>query len=123
MFPDAVLITGSDNSAELYLPASGVSCALPQLPDDRQDHTMESSGLICGGYYTEDTCLLWSPDNGSWQDLITLDVQRAAHVSWTPVTEVGTFLMGGYYSEMERTTTLIKPDGTQEPGFDLKYDT
>jgi len=29
--------------------------------------------------------------------------------------------MGGKYSQ--RTTTLIKPDGSQEPGFDLKYDT
>ena len=125
LFPDAVLITGSFDSphdtAELYQPASGTSCALPQLPDDRYYHTMESSGLICGGYDTEDTCLQWSPDTGSWEELLTLDVVRFDHVSWTPGTKVGTYLMGGRYSE--RTTTLIKPDGTQEQGFDLKYKT
>ena len=125
MFPDAVLITGSGHSsydtAELYLPASGVSCALPQLPDDRHWHTVESSGLLCGGEYTTDTCLQWSPDTGTWEDLLlTLDVGRAYHVSWTPDTEVGTYLIGGYNG---RTTTLIKPDRTREPGFDLNYDT
>ena len=101
-----------------------MSCALPQLPDDRTYHTVESSGLLCGGYYTgtRDTCLQWSPDTGTWEDLkLTLDVGRDGHVSWTPGTEVGTYLMGGGYSE--RTTTMIKPDGSQEPGFDLKYDT
>ena len=127
MFPDAVLITGSLNypfdTAELYQPASGVSCALPQLPDDRVSHTVESSGLLCGGGVTRDTCLQWSPDTGSWEELLTLDVGRSSHVSWTPATEVGTYLMGGPYSEIKRTTTLIRPDGTQEAGFDLKYDT
>ena len=127
-FPDAVLITGSyyspRDTSELYQPASGVSCSLPQLPDNREYHTVESSGLLCGGLDTRDTCLQWSPDTGTWVDLqLTLDVGRVAHVSWTPGTEVGTYLMGGGYSESERTTTLIKPDGSQEPGFDLKYDT
>ena len=125
MFPDAVLITGSLNypfdTAELYQPASGVSCALPQLPDDRDSHTVESSGLLCGGRYTSDTCLQWSLDTGTWDLELTLDVRRYGHVSWTPDTEVDTYLMGGSYSL--RTTTLIKPDGSQEPGFDLKYDT
>ena len=125
MFPDAVLITGSfyspEDTAELYQPASGVSCALPLLPDARSSHTVESSGLLCGGFYTIDTCLQWSPDTGTWEDLqLTLDVGRAYHVSWTPDTEVGTYLMGGYNG---MTATLIKPDRTQEPVFDLKYDT
>jgi len=123
----AVLITGGYNSprdtAELYQPSSSVSCSLPQLPDLRYYHTVESSGLLCGGYYTRDTCLQWSPDTGAWDLQLTLDVKRDDHVSWTPGTEVGTYLMGGSYSGSERTTTLIKPDGSQEPGFDLKYDT
>ena len=103
------------------MPASGVSCALPQLPDDRDSHTVESSGLLCGssGSVNRNTCLQWSPDTGAWEELLRLDVRRAYHVSWTPGTEVGTYLMGGVYSQ--RTTTLIKRDGTQEPGFDLKY--
>ena len=74
---------------------------------------------MCGGSYTRDSCLQWSPDTGSWEAAVTLDVERYGHISWTSVTR-GTFLMGGSVSA--RTTTLIKPDGTQEPGFPLKYD-
>jgi len=103
------------------VPSTNVSCSLPQLPDGRYRHTLESSGLLCGGWYTEDSCLQWSPDTGSWEYLLTLDVSRSDHVSWTPGPDIGTYLMGGRVSE--RTTTLIKPDGTQEPGFPLQYDT
>jgi len=122
----AVLITGSGVSpsytAELYVPSTNISCSLPKLPEDRNKHTLESSGLLCSGYDTSDTCLKWSPDTGSWEKLPTLDVRRYDHVSWTPGPDIGTYLMGGYDSEV-RTTTLIKPDGTQEPGFPLQYDT
>ena len=121
-----MLITGGSNSgagdtAELYLPSSGRSCSLPRLPDDRRVHTQDSSGLICGGYDTQDTCIRWSPDRGTWEEYLSLDVKRYYHVSWTPGTGVGTYLMGGNYDEGRRTTTLIRPDGTQEPGFPLKY--
>ena len=120
-----VLITGSSSypwdTAELYLPSSGVSCSLPQLPGARADHTMESSGLLCGGEVTDDSCLQWSQDTGTWEELLTLDVGRARHVSWTPGSDIGTYLMGGNLNE--KTTTLIKPDGTQEPGFPLQYNT
>ena len=44
-----------------------------------------------------------------------------AIVSWTPGTGVGTYLMGGEGEDSERTT-LVRPQGTQEPGFALKYD-
>ena len=123
----AVLITGHGSSsnpmdtAELYLPSSGVSCILPRLPDNRDSHTVDSKGLLCGGAYTRDTCLQWSPDTGTWEDLLTLNVMRYRHVSWTPGPDIGTYLMGGIYSGL--TTTLIKPDGNQEPGFLLKHDT
>ena len=109
-----------NDTAELYLPSSGVSCSLPKMPDDRRFHTLEPpSGLLCGGGSTSDTCLKWSPDTGSWKELMHLDVRRSTHVSWTPGTDIGTYLIGGYYSG--RTTTLVKQDGTQEPGFTTKY--
>ena len=129
----AVLITGGTSSprdtAELYVPSSGVSCTLPQLPDDyRYEHSVDSKGLLCGGQGSTTSqctgacsCLQWSPNTGSWQDLLTLSVSRADHVSWTPGPDIGTYLMGGSYSML--TTTLIKPDGTPEPGFVLKHNT
>ena len=119
-----VLITGGhesgDNTAELYLPSSGLSCSLASLPDTRSLHSVESSGLLCGGENTEDTvldtCLQWR--SGTWEESLKLDNGRYGHVSWSPSSGSGTYLMGGYYTE--RTTTLIKPDGTQEPGFTPK---
>jgi len=127
LFPDAVLITGSWNSpydtAELYVPSTGLSCSLPKLPNNARAHTLESSGLMCGGVFTPDTCLQWSPDTGSWSEELTLNTGRTHHVSWTPDNGIGTYLMGGYDGESGRTTTLVKPDGTQETAFPLKYDT
>ena len=123
---DAILITGGYDydtdalyTAELYLRSSGLSCSLASLPEGRMQHSMESSGLLCGGFLTMDTCLQWRSD--AWEESLTLDVEREGHVSWTPGAGSGTFLMGGAASE--RTTTLITTDGTQEPGFPLKYDT
>ena len=121
----AVLISGglpsSDVGNELYLPSSGSSCRLPPSPDDRVGHTIESGGLLCGGENTPDTCLQWSSVTGTWEESITLEAGRDYHVSWTPNPNIGTFLMGDWYGG--RTTTLIRPDGTQEPGFTLQHDT
>ena len=124
-----VLITGGDsveadsNKAELYVPSTGVSCSLPLLPDSRDAHTVSEGGLLCGGYGTEVSCIMWSPDSGTWEEALTLDVKRGDHVSWTPSSgSTGTYLMGGNYDNSQKTTTLITIDGSQEPGFPLKYD-
>ena len=108
------------------MPSTGASCSLPPLPDDRADHTVSADGLLCGGGLsgTRDSCLQWTPDSGTWEAAVTLDVRREAHVSWTPSGgNTGTYLMGGYYSESMRTTTLITNDGSLDQGFPLKYDT
>ena len=131
-FIAGVLITGSlgappyppnppypGNSAELYVPSIGASCSLPMLPQYIAFHTVSESGLLCGFY----ECLLWSPDSGSWEAAVTLDVKRSGHVSWTPISSPGTYLIGGDDDESWRTSTLITPDASQEPGFVLKYDT
>ena len=70
---------------------------------------------------TKDSCIEWSPDTGSWGELLTLDVERAYHVSWTPASGTGTYLMGGLASGM--TTTLITSEGGQQTGFPLKFHT
>ena len=95
---------------------------LPTRQDDRFIHTLEDSGLMCGGYDTSGSCVRWSSVNGIWEEYLTLDVGRSNHVSWTPDSDIGTYLMGGLDSESCNTTSLIKPDGRQEPGFSLKYD-
>ncbi len=120
--PPAVLITGSStsstNTAELFLPSTGTSCILPHV--HRLLHTADNN-ILCGGSSSSNNCLQWSPDTGTWEELVTLDVRRQSHVSWTPGNGVGTYLMGG--AEEPKTSSLIKPDGGQETGFQLKYDT
>ena len=118
----AVLITGGA-TAELYHPSSGTSCMLPTRQDNRRYyHTLENSGLMCGGPYTSTSCLQWSPVTGTWQEYLTLNVSRMCHISWTPDPDIGTYLMGGFGDSRERNSTiLIKPDRSQEPGFPLKH--
>ena len=77
--------------------------------------------ILCGGGNIGDTCLQWNPDNGTWEELLTLDVRRYDHVSWTPANGIGTYLMGG--NGGIKTTTLIASDGSQVPGFALEYNT
>ena len=141
-----MLITGGSgsvgNTTELYVPSlPGLSCPLPSLPTGRYFHTVDSSGLLCGGWesggtrnteyttlttieYTENTCLHWRPDTGTWEDYIIFDLSDrwlVGHMTWTPESGIGTYLMGGGYPGPNPTrTTLIKPDGTQEPGFPLR---
>ena len=126
-----VLITGGFNleffNAELFLPSDGTSCTLPLLPQDRYFHTVDNH-ILCGGLgtSTRDSCLQWSPDTGTWEELLTLDVGRYAHVSWTPASGTGTYLIGGGKGlgiDTEMTTTLITHEGGQETGFPLKYET
>ena len=77
---------------------------------------------MCGGSIKSDSsCLQWSPDTGTWEELLTPDVWRFYHVSWTPASGTGTYLIGGGASMM--TTTLITSEGGQETGFPLKYNT
>ena len=116
--------SGALNTVEIYRPSSGDSCLLPHLPQGRYHHTVERSGLLCGGSDTEYSCLQWASEQGAWEETISLEVERREHVSWTPgLLDTSTYLMAGYYGESRTTATLIKPDGSQEPGFPLKYDT
>ena len=120
----AILITGGAglNTAELFLPLDGTSCTLPPLPQNRRYHTVNNH-ILCGGIYTSDSCLHWNPDTGTWEELLTLDVERSSHVSWTPASGTGTYLIGGFGSGRGMTTTLITSEGGQETGFQLKYNT
>ena len=80
---------------------------------------MDKTGLLCGGDLIADSCLQWR--SGTWEESLTLEVGRVGHVSWTPESGSGTYLMGGDSEFSNRTTTLITSDGTQAPGFTLKY--
>ena len=116
----AVLVTGGVTT-ELYQPGSRTTCRLPTRSNLRVYHTIEDGGLMCGGYYTPRTCVRWNSVNGTWEEYLTLDVRRYYHVSWTPDPSIGTYVMGGFGRGRGKTTTLVKHDRSQEPGFRLKY--
>ena len=120
----AVLVTGGVTT-ELYQPGSRTTCRLPTRSNLRSYHTIEDGGLMCGGYYTPRTCVRWNSVNGTWEEYLRLNIRRSYHVSWTPDPSIGTYLMGGGKSiggkGSSNSSTLIKPDGSQEPGFRFKY--
>merc|ERR1711879_393591 len=80
---DSVLISGGNSaprSAEVYHPANGLSCRVPDLPDDRYYHTQDGA-LTCGGISYNgqaqlNNCLKWSPDSGTWTQSHTLPEPR-----------------------------------------------
>ena len=55
-------------------------CEMPELPDERIGHTMDSN-LICGGSHTKDSCLEYA--DGMWSKLPwLLQHERYFHCSW-----------------------------------------
>ena len=135
---NVVLITGGESSqdnkatrrsVEIFLPNSpSQPCILPDLPDQYFGHTQDG-GMICGGHttLTENVCRQWNPTEGIFPDkpVHIFKPARYFHVSWTPVSENETFLMGGG-STKERarnTSTIIQPGIYSGPyfNFTLKY--
>ena len=127
-----VLITGGSRStsAEIFLPNSpNKRCILPDLPRPFYWHTQEG-GMICGGQSrngTMNNCHQWIPEEGKFttKPVHEFNPPRDALVSWTPVSQRETFLIGGSGSPdgaSQKTSSIVKSgvfDGSK--GFDLKY--
>jgi len=140
---EGLLISGgyeAKKSVELYNPATGKSCSLPDLPDERWGHTM--NGLyICGGKDVYNSPCLnqtsggsWSPVEhccspstgcgdfykGKWQyNIHTFVKPRADHMSWQ--TENGLVLLSGTYSYL--TTEIIPTEETHKmEGLSVKLE-
>jgi hypothetical protein len=69
-----ILIAGGSNaytSTEVFLPGTGKTCALADLPDQRYEHTLDTVGttvLLCGGgrsAYARTSCLQFSQTTGN----------------------------------------------------------
>ena len=126
-----VLITGgsggnknwnaSTHSIEIYVPNTpGEPCILHDLPEGYYGHTQDG-GMICGGVQTQNTCRRWNPKEGIFPDKPVHEFEpgRWLHVSWTPVSERETFLIGGG-KHAESLSTIVKPGKYGgKPGFNL----
>ena len=61
---------GADTSTEVFLPGTGKTCALADLPDKRYYHTLDTVGttaVLCGGEYGDAriSCLEFSNTAGN----------------------------------------------------------
>ena len=140
----AFLITGGRNSKggkgptrypEIYVPSRNLSCRVTSPIGTENARHGEGRGkknhiqvglMACG--HPELTCVTWDPKTGTWPVTHNLTLARyeerlgkASYAHWTPRSGTGTYLMGGYQNE--RQNVLVKPDGSEVLGFDLKYDT
>lgn len=112
-----VLVTGgawggAERSTQLYLPATGKTCSLASLPDNRVHHSMDyisSQVVLCSGGSNSTSCLKFLTDssNGSWASYATMAIPRNVHT--THVFQDKLLLMGGSSTE----TTEILGQGQQ----------
>jgi len=102
-------------STEVFIPDTGKTCSLPDLPKENYGHTLDTLGntpVICGGYGDGGanlySCLQLTATSagGIWTNYATTRWGRHEHSSW--VSSAGLVLMGGEYSG---TTTEIVPSG------------
>jgi hypothetical protein len=116
--PGIILSGGyyAEQSVEVFVPSTGLSCSLPSLPYQRYYHTMDSL-LICGGEYSSTSCLSFT--SGQWNKSHTLEEQRYAHTSWQR--EDGLVLIAGTSSRY--TSEIVGVAGGQEPSFAMQYST
>ena len=113
-----------DYRTEIYNPVSNQSCMLPKGLPYIFGRTFDPP-LVCGGRYsgenepTATSCSKFNFEDGSWTQSHKLREVRYAHISWTPSSGEGTYLMGGKYSPL--TTEIVNMNGVVKEGFNLKH--
>ena len=116
----------ADYGSEIYDPVANTSCLLPSGEGKGLPFVFGRSfdhPLVCGGgdpKTTGSSCYKWNPSSGTWNKSHTLTKPRKNHLSWTPPSGRGTYLMGGDYGK-DKTTEIVNLDGTVKSGFALKY--
>ena len=123
----AIIITGGDTnsgrSVEILREDGSYWCSLPDLPDDRFEHTQ--SGLVtCGGIGNDKStmhtsCLTFT--DGQWRPSHQLHDQRSRQSSW--MSQQGLVIMGGMDRSSRTTTEILTDNGRSVPYFELKYQT
>ena len=82
--------------------------------------------MMCGGKWTPKSCRRWNADTGDW-DLVTEALRRPReyHISWTPADGTVTYLMGGSWSGILRTSSeMLQHDKNKvSKSFSMKHNT
>ena len=119
------LISGGDpyssrKKVELYNPATGNSCRVQDLQQDRYYHS-SCGGLLCGGGWSSSSrqsCERITGTEVSPLPSLTLTEERAAHLCWRLPGEEGILLLGGFRSP---TTTEVISGTSSSASFQLAY--
>ena len=111
------------SSTELWSPgltSSPVTCTLPPMVRPRSSHSI-SGGLACGGVDAEDSCEVFT--GAGWELLDSrLSEERAAHSAWLQPSTNTTFLIGGWYSSVRRSSETVSSVGrVAQPALTLKH--
>jgi len=93
-------------------------CLLPDMPEKRNEHTVDAN-IVCGGLYTpHDNCI--SLIEGKWKVTHNLTSERVSHSSWK-VCE-GVVLLGNFRGVGRYTAELVEAKtGRTKKLFDLEY--
>ena len=111
-------------TGEVFIPSSGKSCSISDLPDHRISHTMDGE-YLCGSLWVQEddvqkNCMRFSPEENQWTYSHTLTEKRVGHSSW--MTDQGLVLMGGWLSDS--TSEILSLDGGKgRPAFEMNYKT
>ena len=128
-FTGALLITGGLNGSgrqrhtEMFDPSdSALSCSLPDMNDERQNHAGVGS-LVCGGHGSSSgSCETFDVKTGQWRRSHNLQEKRRSLIMWhTPADKI-ILMGGGFWSGTTRTETL-QNNGTSVESFKLQYST
>ena len=92
-------------------------CKMTDLPDSRDDHTMDGD-ILCGGDGAPTSCLHFGSDGWTKYGWNLLQ-KREDHVTWRRPDD-SLQIMGGIYSL--KTSEIVTSGGSQI-GFNLQYKT
>ena len=117
-------------SVEVFIPATGRHYSLPDLPNDRRDHTL-THNILCGGLCDDQVCYDQNDDpskfgyhncltftNGQW--IMSHDLLDVADSQTSWMSEEGLVLLGGDHTP---TISQILPTegGQSAPYFEMEY--
>ena len=75
LYSGLIISGGPGQSVEAYVPSTGQHCTLADLPNPREEHSMEGLVVCGGGYDDAGTSCLTLTDAG-WQRTTTLLEER-----------------------------------------------
>ena len=105
----------SNTSVEVYSFDTNTSCQLPDLPK------ATGGGQAIGNFYCDQwECITFSLETGSWiKTPHILPESQLVSASWKINDEI--IIFGSQDNDLNFKSTVLKPNGSVENGFPLKY--